>query len=248
MLGLVSAKGGCGATTIACHTAVPLASRTGRKVLLADFDMEAGLIGFLMKAKSPYNVLDALKNVHRLDPNYWSALISNGIPNLEILSGPQPPPPRTLSLRNRFGMSCASAAPSTTGSCWISAVVSRYSFRAIEEVDEIYIVHHAGSPALHQAKQLIQRLVDSGCGMARIRLLLNRPPKRSDITLDELKTMLGIPVYATIADEYAALQESCNEGKLAPAAACSPASSTICRQNCWHRDGQEKEVLPVWLR
>ena len=51
--GFVSAKGGCGATTIACHVAEELARQTSRKVLLADFDLQSGMISFLMKAKSP---------------------------------------------------------------------------------------------------------------------------------------------------------------------------------------------------
>ena len=42
-LGFLSAKGGCGATTIACHAAVELGRVDGRKVLLADFDMDAGM-------------------------------------------------------------------------------------------------------------------------------------------------------------------------------------------------------------
>ena len=54
----------------------------GRKVLLADFDMDAGMVGFLMKVKSPYSILDAINNLHRLDASYWKALVSNGIPGL----------------------------------------------------------------------------------------------------------------------------------------------------------------------
>jgi hypothetical protein len=42
-----------------------------------------------MKTKSPYSVMDALNNLHRLDQNYWSALISNGMPGLEIITAPE---------------------------------------------------------------------------------------------------------------------------------------------------------------
>ena len=43
-MGFVSAKGGCGATTLVCHVAVEL-GRQNQKVLLADLDLDAGMIG-----------------------------------------------------------------------------------------------------------------------------------------------------------------------------------------------------------
>jgi pilus assembly protein CpaE len=216
VLGMLSAKGGCGATTIACHTATALAARTARKVLLADFDLEAGLIGFLMKAKSPYTVMDALRNVHRLDGNYWNALISNGIPNVEILTSPAPPADHVVTADQiRYVGRFARMQYD-----WIITDLGRgltpFSLRVIEEVDELFLVTMLEVPALHQAKQLIQRLTDSGYRSHRIRLLLNRTPKRSDITLDEVQTMLGISVYATIGDDPASLQECYTDGKLAP--------------------------------
>ena len=88
VIGFLSAKGGCGATTIACHMAAEL-GRQGKHVLLADLDLDAGMVRFLMKTKSPYSVLDAVNNLHRLDQSYWNALISNGMPGLEIIAAPQ---------------------------------------------------------------------------------------------------------------------------------------------------------------
>ena len=57
-------------------------------MLLADLDVSAGMVAFLMKSVSPYSVADALNNVDRLDSSYWKALVSNGIPGLEVISAP----------------------------------------------------------------------------------------------------------------------------------------------------------------
>ena len=86
-IGFFSSKGGCGATTVVCHLAVEL-GRHGQKVLLADLDLDAGLIGFLTKAKPGYSILDAVNNLHRMDVSYWKALVSNGIPGVEIIAAP----------------------------------------------------------------------------------------------------------------------------------------------------------------
>ena len=109
-----------------------------------------------------------------------------------------------------------SLVPSTTGSSSTLAGVSATSltFQVVDEMDETFIVTTLEITALHQAKQSIHRLLDSGYGSHRLRLLLNRAPKRSEITLDEVRGMLGLPVYAAIANDYASLQESYAEGKL----------------------------------
>ena len=59
-----------------------------QKVLLADLDLDAGMVGFITKTKSVYSILDAVNNLHRLDIHYWKALVSNGIPGVEIVSSP----------------------------------------------------------------------------------------------------------------------------------------------------------------
>src|SRR5207248_3357976 len=95
-LGFLSAKGGCGATTLACHVAAEL-GRLNQKVLLTDLDLDAGMVAFITKTKSVYSVLDAVNNLHRLDIHYWRALVSNGIPGVDIISSPL-----ALALKQQF--------------------------------------------------------------------------------------------------------------------------------------------------
>ena len=49
-------------------------SPAGNRVLLADFDLNGGMIEFLLKCKSQYSVIQAMQNSHRLDENFWKAL------------------------------------------------------------------------------------------------------------------------------------------------------------------------------
>jgi pilus assembly protein CpaE len=61
----VSAKGGCGATTMACHTAAYLRRQTKKQVLLADLDFCSGNASLLMQAAPRYTMVDALENLNR---------------------------------------------------------------------------------------------------------------------------------------------------------------------------------------
>jgi len=213
--GFLSAKGGCGATTIACHAAVELGRLGGRSVLLADFDMDAGMIGFLMKVKSPYSILDAVKNLQRLDASYWKALVSNGIPGVEIIAAPGSSAyrqqPKAEQLRQVLGFLRTSYDFTLVD---LGRGLNSVALSVLEELDEAYLVTTLEVPAMHRAKQIIQTLFDSGFGKDRLRLILNRVPKRVDVTPDELEKMLGISTYATLPNDYPLLHDCYSEGTL----------------------------------
>jgi len=215
-IGFFSAKGGCGATTVVCHLAVEL-GRQGQKVLLADLDLDAGLIGFLTKAKPGYSILDAVNNLHRMDVSYWKALVSNGFPGVEIIAAPAATAdktyPRQEQLRQLF---------SFLRSCYDFSLIdlgrslTRVGVAALEEMDEAYLVSTLEVPALHQAKQVLQILMDAGYGKDRIKLILNRVPKRSELAPGEIEKILGLPVYAVLPSSYPELHECYSLGKLLP--------------------------------
>jgi len=139
-LAFLSAKGGCGATTLACHVALEL-SRLNQSVLLADLDLNAGMVAFLTKAKSPYSIADASNNLHRLDASYWKALVSNSSPNLDVISAPtamaakQEPMPEKLRqvlkfARRQYRWTVADAGRG----------INQHTMTAVESADEACIV------------------------------------------------------------------------------------------------------------
>ena len=91
-IAFLSAKGGCGGTTVACHTAVEIGKRMSQTgayhVLLADLDVTGGNIRFLMRAKTPFSVMDAMNASQGMDVVSWNKLVSNGYPALEVMSAP----------------------------------------------------------------------------------------------------------------------------------------------------------------
>ncbi len=213
-LGFFSAKGGCGATTIICHVAAEL-GRLNQKVLLADLDLDAGMVAFITKTKSVYSVLDAFNNLHRLDISYWKALVSNGIPNVEIVSSPLAlackQRPKDEDVRHVIGFVRPHYDCTLVD---LGRSLSRMAMAAMEEIDEACLVTTLEVPALHQSKQIIQTLLDSGYGKNRIRLVLNRTPKRLDITPGELEKMLGLPIFCMIPNDYPELYETYAEGRM----------------------------------
>jgi pilus assembly protein CpaE len=211
----LSAKGGCGATTLACHVAVELGRHSAQHVMLADLDFTSGMISFLMRSKSPYTVLDAVRNLHRLDLNYWRALCSNGYPGLEVISAPPicstQAVPEPEQLRHVLSFVRSSYEWTVVD---LGRGLSPVAMVAFEEIDEVYLVSTMDMPALHAATQVARALVGSNYGRNRIRLVLNRTPERPDTTPEELEKLLGQPIYAMLPDDYAALCDSYCEGRM----------------------------------
>jgi len=210
----LSAKGGCGSTTLACHVAAEL-GRQNQKVLLMDLDLDAGLVGFITKTKSVYSILDAVNNLHRLDISYWKALVSNGIPGVEIVASPlalaSKQQPKDDQVRHVLGF----ARPHYDWTIVdLGRSLTRLGLAALDEIDEVCLVTTLEVPALHQAKQIIQTLLDGGYGKGRIKMILNRAPKRLDITPGELEKMLGVPIFCMIPNDYPELYETYAEGRM----------------------------------
>jgi pilus assembly protein CpaE len=214
-IGFVSAKGGCGATTVVSHVAVEIQRATGQEVLLADFDMESGLIGFLMKSKATYTVLDAIRNVHRLDQSYWKALVSNGIPGVEVISAPA-----SATLRETLvGEPFRHVLQFTRGVYdWIAVDLGRglsmLTAGVLGEIDEMYVVATLDLPALHQTKQVVQAVLDTGYARNKLRLVLNRAPKRMDFDLAQVQKVLGLSIFDMLPNAYPELFEAYSEGNL----------------------------------
>jgi pilus assembly protein CpaE len=214
IIAFLSAKGGCGATTIACHVAAEMARQSTGKILLADLDLQSGMVGFLMKTSPVYSLADAVNNLQRLDQSYWRGLVSNGIPNLEIINAPSAPAAKQLPA----GHVKQVVAFARTQYDWtlldLGRNVNPATLSILDMVDETYLVTTPEVPALHQAKQVVQVLLDAGYSRSHLRLVLNRTSKRIDVTFDELESMLGVPVFATIGNDFDALYEAFSEGRL----------------------------------
>jgi pilus assembly protein CpaE len=216
-IGFLSAKGGCGATTVACHVAVELGQLAQNGVVLADFDLDTGMVGFLMKVKTEYSIADAAENIHRLDMSYWKALTSNGRRNLEVIpapgagvmrASPDPEPfRRVLSfMRSSYDWVVTDLGRSLTS----------LSRGLLDDLDEVFLLCTLDVPALHQAKQVTRRLLEEGFQQDRLRLILNRMPKKSDFGMDEIQKILGLPVYTTLPSDEAELFEAYARGGLLP--------------------------------
>ncbi|HSW48668.1 MAG TPA: hypothetical protein VLH09_00770, partial [Bryobacteraceae bacterium] len=72
----VPSKPGVGTTTVALNLGAALARHPDTRVLLADFDLNSGLTGFMLKLENPYSVTSAAENSLCMDENLWRQVVS----------------------------------------------------------------------------------------------------------------------------------------------------------------------------
>jgi pilus assembly protein CpaE len=212
VIGFLSAKGGCGATTLACHVAGELQSLTRKNVLLADLDLTSGLVGFLMKTPSSYSILDAIKNLSRLDESLWKALIVEHRPGLSVIPAPASysrwdhPDEEQLKQTLEF---------MRTQHDWVVLDLGRslnsIATAVLNEIDQLLLVSTLEVVALHGLKSIVHGLFDQG---EKLQLVLNRTPKMMDISTQELEKILGRSLYAALPNDYMGLYQSYSSGNL----------------------------------
>jgi pilus assembly protein CpaE len=212
VIGFLSAKGGCGATTLACHLSGELQKLTGKSVLLADLDLTSGLAGFLMKTPSSYSILDALKNLSRLDESLWKALIVEHRPKLAVIPAPASysrwDHPDETQLRQLLQFM-------RTQHDWVVLDLGRslnsIASAVLDEIDQLFLVSTLEVVALHGLKSIVHGLFEQG---EKLQLVLNRTPKMMDISTQELEKILGRSLYAALPNDYMSLYQSYSSGSL----------------------------------
>jgi len=213
VVGFLSVKGGCGATTVATHAAVSLARESGKPTGLADFDLRCGMVRFLTKAQNQHSVVDAARNAHRLDESFWSALVSQWY-GVEVIASPGVAAPsggcpdtgefgRVLRfMRSRYVWSLVDLGRGVQG----------VQVSLLNQFDELFLVTTPDRIALSQAKRVADYL-RHGCGFRAMHLIINRDPRSDAIPVGGIETLLGLDVYAILVDLEEEMREALVAGR-----------------------------------
>lgn len=215
VVGFLSAKGGCGATTIACHIAADLHRQTRKKVLLADMDLVSGMVGFAMKVQTNYSIVDAVQNLTRLDESIWKALSVEWKPGLAVITAPPYcPPDQHFPKQDLVDLVRFMRAQHDWVVLDLGRSLNNIASEIYEEIDHILLVSVLEVTALHGLKTIVRLLTERGENLNKLQLVINRTPKMMDITTDELSKILGRPLYAMLPNDYPSLYQAYSSGSL----------------------------------
>jgi pilus assembly protein CpaE len=204
IVAFTSAKPGSGASTIATQSAFSLQRLSGKRILLADFDLTGGTIGFYLKLSHNYSLVDALQHAEHLDPALWNSLTVN-YGGVDILPSPAAPYAEAIDpSRLRVLMDLARRLYD-----WVildlPTVFNRTSLMAISECERAFLVSTAELPSLHLTRKAMTLVDQLGFPKERFQVLVNRMEKRADIGIADMERLFNCPVHASLPNDYFSL-------------------------------------------
>lgn len=205
------AKAGVGTSTLAANLAVAFSRRPDTRTLLADFDLNSGLIAFMLKLASPYALTDAAEMSANMDESLWSQFIRE-MDNLHVLPAGRPSPGARIQPQQIHRLLAFARRLYRVICVDLSGNLEKYSIELMHESKSIFLVLTPEIPPLHLARERLNFLRQLDLG-DRVNVLLNRYHRSSPISARQIEDVLGVPVYATFANSYQAVHRALVEGK-----------------------------------
>jgi pilus assembly protein CpaE len=204
VVAMASAKPGSGASTLATQAAFSLQRITGKRILLADFDLTGGTIGFYLKLSHNYSLVDALQHSEHMDVALWNSLTVN-YGGVDILPAPATPYAEPLDgARLRVLIEHARNLYD-----WVildlPAIFNRTSLMAVSECERAYLVSTSELPSLHLTRKALTLVDQLGFPKDRFQVLVNRVDKRDDIGTADMEKLFGCPIHAKLPNDYFSL-------------------------------------------
>lgn len=206
LLTFLGAKGGAGATTIACNFAVALAQDPNQKTLLIDLDLPLGDAALNLGIAAEYSTINALQSTSRMDASFLSQLIVKHSSGVSVLAAPGKFIPYEASDE------AIDRLLEVARQDFDNVVVdwgSRLDFTGtsvLRESTSIYLVTQAGIPELRNSNRLISQFF-TGPG-AKLEIVINRYEPRSLGVADEhITKALTRPAQWKIPNDYPAVRK-----------------------------------------
>jgi pilus assembly protein CpaE len=215
IIAVFSAKGGLGATTVATNVAVLLAQRkSGGTTLLVELDGRPSDVTTLLNVHARYSVLDAFRNVDRLDESFLRGLVTRHESGLWVLPGPTQFEPFTATadqVRHALGV---------VRSHFDHVVLDlRHepdpaTLAALTTADTVLFPTSLNVAALRAGATALSTLRDAGgLDLAQVRILVMRAGAAEDVTLKQAEETLQARIVASIEYDYAAVTAASNTGE-----------------------------------
>lgn len=215
IVGVLAPKGGCGATSIACHlgAAMHLAAPSSR-ILVADLDYQSPGAHHIFRDDAPRstrrnNAGHAFEAVRRLSTSSWREFVTTVAPGVDLLASPaegagaetQPGLPEQWKVESLFRFISRQYT-------WVLADLGRHlspaGWTVLQNIHELIIVTAPDVLALYQTRSVLQTLSNRGFDKSRIRIILNRNQSTpQDFWVESIQQMFEMPVFGLVPEDTA---------------------------------------------
>lgn len=211
IVAFTSAKPGSGASTLAAQAAFALRRTTSGRVLLADFDLMGGMIGFCLRLTNTKSLLDALQSAERLQEAWLSCVATSE--GIDILPAPEAPYAGPIDAARLHAVFEYARLNYDWVVIDLPVAFQRLSLMTISEADRAYLVATPELPSLHLARKAVNLLDHLGFPKERFQIVMNRIDRRDEIAGSDIERLFNCAVDARIPNDYFALHRAVTLGQ-----------------------------------
>jgi len=212
LVAFTSVKPGSGASTLAAQTAFAIRRTTSQRVLLADFDLMGGMIGFYLKLTNTKSLLDALQFAESPSDTQWQSFVASA-DGVDVLAAPETPYTGTVDAARLHAV----LEHARLNYDWIvidlPVVFQRLSLMTISESDHAFLVSTSELPSLHLARKAVNLLDQLGFPKDRFQIMVNRVNKRDEIGGSDIEKLFNCSVNSRIPNDYFSLHRAVTLGQ-----------------------------------
>ena len=215
MTAVVNAKGGAGATFLACNLAHLAVSVTKERTALVGLDMQFPTLPSYFDLKLQHGLLQAFESVDKLDATALDAIMASHASGLKLIAA------RPDDFR--FSFESLVAQTNTLFDLLVRNYkhvvvdvprhMDQFNAEVLSRASRIVMVVQQSLPHIQDATRL-QQLLRNQLGIAFDNLLVvvNRYNKRAEIQLSDIEKALPGSEIATVPNQYKEVTESINLG------------------------------------
>jgi pilus assembly protein CpaE len=217
VVALFSAAGGVGCTTIACNLAANIALEVDghRTCALLDMNTQFGTVALAMNiGEFSHTLADAVKDSDRLDENLLMGMMSEHSSGAAVL-----PSPLDVAELESFDPLQVRSVIATARKTYRHVVldmphkIDEVSIAGLEEADEIFLVTDMVVPSIRNTIRVLETLRELEYKDEKVKLIISKYYDSHQISLDEIATHVGIPIYWLVPYDSPAAIAAMNSGE-----------------------------------
>ncbi len=210
-----ASKGGQGVSTIATNVALGIRHAARREVALVDCDYQSGDVAFMLGLNPRRSLGDVIGAPHIEAATVQDALAKHES-GVFVLAQPEQLD-RVDGLTGGQVGTVLEALGSTFDVVVVDAphVINEISLEIFDRSSTILLAVEPSVPSVRAARRSLEifQKLNYLAIPDRVRLVLNRRTDSGGITAAQLEDTLGLPVFASVTNDYAAVSQAINMGK-----------------------------------
>lgn len=214
IIALLPCKGGSGATFLATNLGYQIAEE-GKKVLLIDLNLQFGeALLTVHDRKATSDIVEVARNISRLDASFLSSSTVQVSPNFEILDVPIDPA-QSLQIKPEHLDAILNVAVNQYDFVIldVNKNLDDVTIKALDRAHSIFLVVQMLLPYLRNANRMMTVFRSLGYPAEKIELIVNRVWKNGEISMDDLRSSMGVTKIRTIPNGYKEVAKAINQGE-----------------------------------